>query len=89
MAHPTGRKPSNLDFHRLATNAARSAEQWREWAKLAPVDLIQAAQAIKIASLFDQQATALLVMHRNRVEFTAPARSDFPSLKPPYTEGSK
>jgi len=77
MPAPAAKPTPPLDFHALAAKALTCSEQWELWAKHHGHEEEQAKRARDLAALFTQQAVILTAMHRNRTEWTTPARSDF------------
>lgn len=76
------KRQTELDFMRLAGNAAQCAEGWKQWAEQHKADTYAHNRAVELAALFEQQARILHHMHHNRVTWQRPTRDDYAGRKP-------
>jgi hypothetical protein len=77
MPAPTTPPNPAIDFQALSAQALTYCQEWRQWAQRQPAGSTQARRAFEVAALFEKLASILQAMHRNRTEWTTPARSDF------------
>lgn len=74
-------REQEVDFMKHSTLALLCGEQWKAWAAGHEKEEGQALRAYQLAALFEQQAVILSAMHRNRTEWTRPAREQLAQPK--------